>query len=185
METKFISPCANGMIKFAGQIQKFAHPLKFGKDLSRWKNTVVINQETRTTNLILHNDDKMRWKRRMISEVFLETIYRHHVEERRKNVPQGRSCPSPLEYMDSLFRSHFSVHTHFLILVKKWFPMAPLRCGGARVRLGRARHRHETGFSSWSFFVPCHRTHWKPTVAICLPAPPGLGSARTARRRHQ
>ena len=122
----------------------------------------------------------------MISEVFLETIYRHHVQERRKNVPQGRSCPSPLEYMDSLFRSQFPcTGTHFLILVKRWFPMAPLRCGGARARLGRACHRHETGFSSWSFFVPCHRTHWKPTVVICLPAPPGLGSARTARRRHQ
>ena len=33
-----------------------------------------------------------------------------------------------------------------------------LRRGGARVGLGRARHRHETGFTGPGVSVPCHRT---------------------------
>ena len=54
--------------------QTFAHPIKLGKDPTRWKNTVVAIQEEVTTNPILQNNNEIRWKRRAISVVFLETV---------------------------------------------------------------------------------------------------------------
>ena len=35
----FIFPCASGMMKLSAKMQKFAHPIKFGKDPRRWKET--------------------------------------------------------------------------------------------------------------------------------------------------
>ena len=42
---KFMFPCAFGMISWQEMIQTFAHPIKFGKDLKRWKTRAVIIEE--------------------------------------------------------------------------------------------------------------------------------------------
>ena len=82
---EFIFPCANGNDKVGIKVQKVADPIKFGKDPKFRKNTAEIIQEKRTTDLIMQNNNKMRWKRRMISGVCLEaSSVGHNVQERQK-----------------------------------------------------------------------------------------------------
>ena len=84
------------------KIQKFAHPIKFGRDPK------LIFQEKRTNNLILQSNNKMRWKRRMSSGVFLEALSIDIMfkNDQAKFVPQESSFPFQLKYIDVLRRTN-------------------------------------------------------------------------------
>ena len=64
--------------------------------------------------------------------------------------------------------------------------MAPHAFGGTLWSESRSRAPLTRDGLHWPVRLCALLSHsWTPTMAICLPAPPGLGSARTARRGHQ
>ena len=80
---------------------KSEHPTYLGEILNAEKNTAVYVTEERTIQFLQNeNENKMTWRPGATYGIFLDTVWRHHSQQRVKlYVSKESSVPSPLKFL--------------------------------------------------------------------------------------